>query len=134
MVTVSLGNFTKAVDKLLEEYQSDVTEAIENGLDESQQLLIDSLKAPDASPVGKSSDHYRDHWKAGENKKKGYRTVKNDKLVPMRKQTLKIAHDSHLAGILEYSTHHNHPHIKKTQKRVRRKIFNILKNHIKNGA
>lgn len=133
MASTGLGNFTKQIEKILDEYQKDVSESLERGLDEAQIYLIGVLKR--ASPVGESNDHYAGHWKKGDDNHQGFRTVKNDKKVPMSRNTyLNVAHDSHLAGILEYSTNHSVPHIEATRRKARPKIMKILKESIKNGA
>ena len=122
MATASLGNFTKQIEKILDEYQKDVTEDLEKGLDEAQDYLIGQLKA--ASP---GSGDYKDHWKEGKSGK-GYRRVINDKTVPWNGK------QQSLAGILEYSTNHGSPHIEATRRKARPKIMKILKESIKNGA
>lgn len=125
MGSVGLTNFTKSIEKILDQYQKDVSEALEPGLDEAQEYLIDQLKA--ASPTVEGD--YKNHWKAGESGK-GYRRVINDKTVKWNGK------QQHLAGILEYSTHHgkHSPHIEKTKRASRKKIMKILKESIKNGA
>jgi len=122
MATANLGNFTKQIEKILEEYQQDVTANLEKGLDEAQNLLISELKT--ASP---GTGDYKSHWKAGDSGK-GYRRVINDKTVPWNGK------QQSLAGILEYSTKHSKPHIETTKRKARPKIMQILKDSIKNGA
>lgn len=122
MATANLGNFTKQIEKILEEYQQDVTANLEKGLDEAQNLLISELKT--ASP---GTGDYKSHWKAGDSGK-GYRRVINDKTVPWNGK------QQSLAGILEYSTKHSSPHIESTRRKARPKIMKILKESIKNGA
>lgn len=124
MATTSLSDFSKAIERVLDQYEKDVSEALEPGLDKSQNLLISQLK--EASP--KNTGDYASHWKKGSSGK-GYRTVINDKTVRW-----KNGHDQHLAGILEYSTNHSSPHIESTRRKVRPKIMKILKESIKNGA
>ena len=124
MATTNLGDFTKSLEKILDEYKKDVTKSLEGGLDEAQDYLTEQLKA--ASP--KRTGDYAAHWKPG-SKGEGYRTVKNDKIVEW-----KNGHDKHLAGILEYSTNHSKPHIESTRRKARPKIIKILKESIKNGA
>ncbi|MBR6090858.1 MAG: hypothetical protein IKP86_13055, partial [Anaerolineaceae bacterium] len=77
MATTNLGDFSKAIEKILDEYLQDVTESLEGGLDEAQDYLIEQLQA--ASP--ENTGDYRSHWKTGESGK-GYRRVINDKTVP----------------------------------------------------
>ena len=128
--STNLGDFTKQVDKFLEDCTKDVSENLEKGLDEAQEYLIDQLKA--ASP--KKTGDYANHWKKGISGK-GYRKVINDKRVKMSKKTYRyVAHDQHLAGILEYSTNHNHPHIEATKRASRRKILQILKDSVTKDA
>ena len=122
MATTSLSNFAKTIERMLEEYQADVTEALEDGLDKAQNYLINELKQ--ASP---GNGDYISHWKKGESGK-GYRRVINDKTVPWKGK------QQSLAGILEYSTNHSSPHIESTRRKVRPKIMKILKESIKNGA
>lgn len=122
MATTDLGNFTKQIEKLLDEYQKDLSDALEGGLDKSQEYLIEELKK--ASP---GTGDYKSHWKAGESGK-GYRRVINDKTVPWNGK------QQSLAGILEYSTNHCSPHIESTRRKARPKIMKILKESIKNGA
>ena len=122
MATTDLGNFTKQVEKLLDEYAKDMSKAVEDGLDQAQDYLIEVLKK--ASP---GTGDYKSHWKAGQSGK-GYRRVINDKTVPWNGK------QQSLAGILEYSTKHSSPHIESTRRKARPKIMKILKESIKNGA
>lgn len=122
MATTNLGDFTKQIEKILDEYQKDVTESLESGLDQAQNLLIEELKS--ASP---GSGDYKGHWKAGTSGK-GYRRVINDKTVSWHGK------QQSLAGILEYSTKHSKTHIEATRRKARPKIMKILKDSIKNGA
>lgn len=122
MATANLGDFTKQIEKILDDYQKDVSDNLEHGLDEAQDLLISELKT--ASP---GTGDYKNHWKAGESGK-GYRRVINDKTVPWNGK------QQSLAGILEYSTKHSKPHIESTRRKARPKIMKILKDSIKNGA
>lgn len=122
MATTNVGNFAKSVEKILADYEKDVTESLEAGLDESQDLLVDALK--EASPA-KTGD-YAAHWKPGKSVK-GIRIIENDKTV------LWNGKQQPLAGILEYSTKHARPHIEKTRRETRPKIMKILKKAIKQG-
>lgn len=123
MATANLGDFTKSIEKILETYQKDVTESLESGLDDAQDYLTEELNSESPKETG----DYADHWKPGTSGK-GYRRVINDKKVAWNgKQT-------HLAGILEYSTKHSKPHIENTRRKARPKIMKILKDSIKNGA
>ena len=120
--TVSFRSITTEIEKILEEYQKDVTTAVETGLDDAQNLLINELKT--ASP---GSGDYKSHWKAGDSGK-GYRRVINDKTVPWNGK------QQSLAGILEYSTKHSKPHIEKTKRQAKQKILKIIKESIQKGA
>lgn len=122
MATVSTANFTRTIEKILEEYKEDVSQAVEAGLDEAQNYLIDQMRA--ASP---GTGDYKSHWQKGQSDK-GYRRVINDKMVEWKgKQT-------HLAGILEYSTKHAKPHIERTKRAARKTILQMLKESIIKGA
>ena len=123
MATVSPLNFSKTIEKILDQYQQDVTESLEAGLDEAQDLLIKELQ--EASP--KKTGDYAKHWKAGTGGK-GYRRVINDKQVTWNGKS------THLAGILEYSTKHSHPHVQATRTKARPKIMRILKESINKGT
>ncbi|MBQ6519475.1 MAG: hypothetical protein IJI14_12195 [Anaerolineaceae bacterium] len=126
MAATNLGDFTKAIDKFLDQCEKDVGENLESGLDEAQEYLIDKLK--EASP--KQTGDYAKHWKKWAYGK-GYRLIANDKQVKMSQKTYRnVAHDKHLAGILEYSTYHNAPHIESTKRKARPKILKILKESI----
>ena len=122
MATVTTENFTRTIEKILDQYKADVSAAVEPGLDEAQQFLIDQLQA--ASP-GKGD--YRSHWQKGQSGK-GYRRVINDKMVLWKGKK------THLAGILEYSTKHAKPHIEKTKRASRKQILQLLKDSIIKGA
>ena len=76
MATVSLSNFTKTVEKILDQYKEDVSAAVEPGLDEAEKYLIQELKS--ASP--KDTGDYASHWQES-SRGKGYRAIKNDKKV-----------------------------------------------------
>lgn len=115
-----LGNFAPAVEKILSDFETDMREQVESGLDEAQDYLIEQMKA--ASP--KSSGDYAGNWKAGA-KGEGFRTVKNDTTVMWNGKS------TPLAGILEYSTKHAVPHIQDTRRRSRGQIIKILKKAIK---
>ena len=124
MATVSLSNFTKTVEKILDQYKEDVSAAVEPGLDEAEKYLIQELKS--ASP--KDTGDYASHWQES-SRSQGYRAIKNDKKVEW-----KNGHDQHLAGILEYSTNHAKPHIESTRRKARPKILKMLKESITKGA
>lgn len=128
--TTKPGDFTKAIDKFLEKCEKEVGENLESGLDEAQDYLIEKLKENSPKDTGDYADHWK-KWAYG----KGFRLVANDKRVKMSKKTYRnVAHDQHLAGILEYSTYHSNPHIEETKRKARPKIMKILKDSIKNGA
>ena len=120
MASTNLTDFTKAIDKFLDQCEKEVGENLESGLDEAQNYLLNQLQ--DASP--RKTGDYAAHWKPS-GKGKGYRVIKNDKLVEW-----KNGHDKHLAGILEYSTRHSKPHIESTKRKARPKILKILKESI----
>lgn len=122
MATSSLGNFTKQIEKILDEYKEDVSDNLEKGLDQAQKFLITELQ--EASP---GSGDYKSHWKAGVSGK-GYRRVINDKKVLWKGK------EQNLAGILEYSTKHSKPHIESTKRKARPKILKILKGSITNNG
>ena len=124
MATVNLTDFTRQIDKFLENCEKDVEGNLEKGLDESQTYLINQLKA--ASP--KRTGDYESHWHEGTSGK-GFRRIVNDKTVAWEN-----GHDQHLAGILEYSTNHSKPHIETTKQASRKKILQILKESITKDA
>lgn len=120
MATTDLGNFAKSIEKILDDYTKDMSEAVESGLDQSQDYLIQELQAASPSKTG----DYKSHWKPGTSGK-GYRRVVNDKKVPWNGKM------QALAGILEYSTKHAKPHIEATRRKARPKIMKILKDSFK---
>ena len=123
MATVDLTNFTKQIDKILEDCAKDVTDSLEKGLDEAQGYLIEQMKS--ASP--KDTGDYAAHWHAGTSGK-GYRRVVNDKMVQWNGKP------THLAGILEYSTNHSSKHIEATKRSSRKKILQLLEDSITKDA
>ncbi len=122
-MATDLGNFAKSIEKILDDYTEDMSKAVESGLDQAQDYLVEELRSASPSQTG----DYKSHWKAG-SAGKGYRRVKNDKLVPWNGKM------QPLAGILEYSTRHAKPHIESTRRKARPKIMKILKDSIKNGT
>lgn len=114
-----LGNFITSIENILDKYADDKTEALEKGLDEAQNYMIQTLK--DGSPS--NTGDYRNHWKPGESGK-GYRRVINDKTVAWKGK------QQSLAKILEYSTKHSKPHVEEIKRKDRPKIMRILKESI----
>ena len=57
MAATNLGDFTKAIDKFLDQCEKDVGENLESGLDEAQEYLIDKLKEASPKQTGDYAKH-----------------------------------------------------------------------------
>lgn len=102
-VKITAASLQDAIEDILREYGDVVYEATSEGINAAAKVLVKALK--DGSPV--KSGKYAKNWKVKAGKSKLYRYVGNAETVPGKKG------DIPLSNILEYSTLHGNPHIKR---------------------
>ena len=101
---INIDDLEIAIEDILDDYSDDIYFLTEEGLNEAEKVLIDNLKA--ASP--KDTGDFAKAWKGKGKKYKLRRYVGNTKMVQGKKGPIP------LSNILEYSTTHGKPFIKKT--------------------
>ena len=101
---INIDDLEIAIEDILDDYSDDIYFLTEEGLNEAEKVLIDNLKA--ASP--KDTGDFAKAWKGKGKKYKLRRYVGNTKMVEGKKGKIP------LSNILEYSTVHGKPFIKKT--------------------
>lgn len=101
---INIDDLEIAIEDILDDYSDDIYFLTEEGLNEAEKVLIDNLKA--ASP--KDSGEFAKAWKGKGKKYKLRRYVGNTKMVQGKKGPIP------LSNILEYSTTHGKPFIRRT--------------------
>lgn len=101
---INIDDLEIAIEDLLDDYSDDIYFLTEEGLNEAENVLIENLK--NASP--KDTGEFAKSWKGKGKKYKLRRYVGNTKMVEGKKGPIP------LSNILEYSTTHGKPFIKKT--------------------
>jgi len=114
----------KAIMDILEEYGDVVFKATNEALGAGEKILIKKLKS--ASPI--DTGVYKKTWKGTGKKYKMVRFVGNT--------TAKITKGKEvpLSNVLEYSTEHGKPFIKKTYESSVNEIANAIINEVKKGV
>lgn len=105
MGKIDIDDLAVNVDELLEDYKDFVYEALDDGLDAAEKILIRNLSAK--SPKGKSKQYHK-NWKSKGSKYKNRRYVGNTKTVRGKHGNVP------LSNILEYSTKSKHQGLIKT--------------------
>lgn len=101
---INIDDLEIAIEDILDDYSDDIYFLTEEGLNEAEKVLIDNLKA--ASP--RASGDFAKAWKGKGKKYKLRRYVGNTKMVQGKKGPIP------LSNILEYSTIHGKPFIRRT--------------------
>lgn len=101
---INIDDLEIAIEDILDNYSDDIYFLTEEGLNEAEKVLIDNLKT--ASP--KDSGEFAKAWKGKGKKYKLRRYVGNTKMVQGKKGPIP------LSNILEYSTIHGKPFIRRT--------------------
>lgn len=101
---INIDDLEIAIEDILDDYSDDIYFLTEEGLNEAEKVLIDNLKA--ASP--KDTGDFAKAWKGKGKKYKLRRYVGNTKMVQGKKGPIP------LSNILEYSTIHGKPFIRRT--------------------
>lgn len=101
---INIDDLAVSVEELLDDYSDEIYFATEEGLNDAEKVLIENLKA--ASP--KDSGDFAKSWKGKGKKYKLRRYVGNTKMVDGKKGHIP------LSNILEYSTIHGKPFIRRT--------------------
>jgi hypothetical protein len=123
---VTIDELAFSVDDLLDDYKNFVDEAVEEGLDDAQKLLINNLSAK--SPVGKTGK-YAKAWKGKGKTVKHRRFIHNTKMVPGKRGRIP------LSNILEYSYKSKHQGlIKRTYQSSEDGIANAIWAKVKRGG
>lgn len=123
MAIVGVSNIERAISDALEDFADYTFKATDKALDVGAKILIQDLKS--ASPVGATKE-FAKSWK----KKKKYklkRYIGNTKMVKGAKSEIP------LANILEYSTVHGQPFIKRTYNNSIDKIAMAIIDEVRKG-
>lgn len=124
MAKITLDNLDKEIKKLLSDYGNTVFEAVnDNGLAAAEKVLVNELKS--ASPEGETGE-LKKNWKGSGKKYKMVRFVGNSKTVDDGS-----GGQIPLTNILEYSTTHGKPFIKRTFESSESKITDALVSAVK---
>lgn len=99
MGNINIDSLSINVEQLLDDYKEFVEEALDDGLDAAEKILINNLKS--TSP--KDSGKYAKSWKSKGKKYKHRRYVGNTKTVPSKKRG-----NIPLSNILEYGSDSKH--------------------------
>ena len=104
MTKINIDNLEMAIGSILEEYGDIVYKATDKAMDVGEKVLIKNLK--DSSP--KKTGQFSKNWKGKGKKYKLKRFVGNTTMVKGKSGEIP------LSNILEYSTNHGSPFIKRT--------------------
>lgn len=119
---IDVSEFGSEIGKLLDGAKVNLNKAIEDGLDEAVEILIDALTA--TSP--KRTGEYAGNWglKYPRGRYTRHRYIHNLKAVPY--QGRKVS----LAAFIEYAFH-GRPHIKKTVNAKKGEIQTVIEKRLK---
>lgn len=124
MQAIEIDAISLEMQKMLQEYADLTSDATEKALDVGAKVLIRNLKAN--SP--KDKGEFANSWKAKPKYYKLTRYVGNTKIVKGRSEE-----EIPLSNILEYSTTHAKPFIKRTYDNSVDQIASAIVNEIKKG-
>ena len=103
-MNINIDDLAVSIEEILDDYSDEIYFATEEGLNDAEKILIENLKA--ASPRDRGD--FAKSWKGKGKKYKLRRYVGNTKMVDGKKGPIP------LSNILEYSTTHGKPFIRKT--------------------
>lgn len=130
---IDIGDLEDAISELMEEYADEIYQLTEEGLDEAESILIKNLKAASpGSPPHKVN--FAKNWKSKGRKYKMLRYVGNTTMVEGKGKLDGKSEKIPLANILEYSTNHGSPFIKKTFESSIPEMAAAVVNQIKKGV
>lgn len=121
MTKINIDNLEIAIGSILEEYGDLVYKATDKAMDVGEKVLIKNLK--DSSP--KKTGQFSKNWKGKGKKYKLKRFVGNTTMVKGKSGEIP------LSNILEYSTNHGSPFIKRTYESSINEIASAIVNEIK---
>lgn len=119
---IDISKFGSVIAKFIDESKEDIHETIEDGLDESEEIMIAALKSSSPRDSGKYAENWKSKYPRGTYKRHRYihnptRVMYKGKEVP-------------LAAFLEYSRK-GFPHIAKTIQRNRARVISAIEQKIK---
>lgn len=124
---IQTSELEDAIAEIMEEYGDEIYQLTEEGLDVAESILIKNLKAASpGSPPHKVN--FAKNWKSKGKKYKMLRYVGNSTMVQGPDGEIP------LANILEYSTNHGSPFIKKTFESSVDEMAAAVVNQIKKGV
>lgn len=124
MPEINLMNFSEELEALLNQKSEEIFDAIEEGLDKAEDLMLAALKA--GSPRG--TGDYANNWKPkrardGRPYKKN-RYIHNTKIVEWGDVGIP------LSAILERSSVHGKPHINRIKNKMKPQIIQAIKDAV----
>lgn len=114
----------KQMQQILKEYNAELRVDIEKALTQSSTLMVEAMKQ--ASPVGESSQHFKDQWGL-KTKYSGVRYIGNSKSIPSKNGNIP------LINLLEYGPHAK-PFIATTFKANKERVFQKFIETLKEGT
>lgn len=124
---IQTSELEDAIAEIMEEYGDEIYQLTEEGLDVAESILIKNLKAASpGSPPHKVN--FAKNWKSKGKKYKMLRYVGNSTMVQGPDGEIP------LANIIEYSTNHGSPFIKKTFESSVDEMAAAVVNQIKKGV
>ena len=121
---IDISEFGSEIGKLLDEAKKNLTEAIEDGLDEAAEILIDALAATSPQRTGEYANSWRLKYPRGRYTR--HRYIHNPKAVPYKGRKVP------LAAFIEYAAH-GRPHIAKTVRNTRGQVIAAIEKNLRNA-
>ena len=119
---IDVSEFGSEIGKLIDETKQGIHEAIEDGLDEATEILIDALAATSPQRTGEYANSWRMKYPRGRYTR--HRYIHNPKAVPYKGRKVP------LAAFIEYAAH-GRPHIAKTVRNTRGQVLAAIEKHLK---
>ena len=119
---IDVSEFGSEIGKLIDEAKQGVREAIEDGLDEATEILIDALAATSPQRTGAYANSWRLKYPRGKYARRRY--VHNPTMVMYKGKKVP------LAAFIEYAAH-GRPHIAKTVRNTRGQAIAAIEKHLK---
>jgi len=119
---IDVSEFGSEIGKLIDETKQGIHEAIEDGLDEAAEILIDALAATSPQRTGAYANSWRLKYPRGKYARRRY--VHNPTMVMYKGKKVP------LAAFIEYAAH-GRPHIAKTVRNTRGQVLAAIEKHLK---
>lgn len=119
---IDVSEFGSEIGKLIDETKQGIHEAIEDGLDEATEILIDALAATSPQRTGAYANSWRLKYPRGKYARRRY--VHNPTMVMYKGKKVP------LAAFIEYAAH-GRPHIAKTVRNTSGQVIAAIEKHLK---